>query len=238
MVRKIGKEAFEDLLSKAVPLSKFFFDNLLQRHTVSSNEGKAALKAEAMPLIEKIHGENQRDLLIDDLERFAGDINKRDEKKGIENANSRKSPRKTDFTVPQKFKQSPLRMMLRLLMDSPSLASQCPNVKLAPLKNTAISGIPLLIDLHAYCYANPKANTGMVLEAFREHPNIKHLAQLLESDLMSSDINMKAEYIGCFKKLINWHFTARLDELMAKAKFSELSDSEQKELNLLVMKLH
>lgn len=53
MVRKIGKDEFESLLNKAVPLSKFFFDNLLQRHLVSSNEGKAALKAEAMPLIEK-----------------------------------------------------------------------------------------------------------------------------------------------------------------------------------------
>ena len=38
-------------------------------------------------------------------------------------------------------------------------------------------------------YANPKANTGMVLEAFRDHANIKHLAQLLESDLLSGNMN-------------------------------------------------
>jgi DNA primase len=238
MVREIGKDAFEDLLKDAVPLSKFFFDNLFQRHSVSSNEGKAALKSEAMPLIEKIQGENQRDLLMDDLEKFAGDINRRDEKRGIENANSRKAPRKIDFKAPQKIKQSPLRMMLRLLMDSPQLASECQNVKFAAFKNTAISGMPLLCDLHAYCYANPKASTGMVLEAFREHPNIKHIAQLLESDLLSGNMNVKAEYLACFKKLISSHFSARLDELMAKAKFSELSEQEQQELTLLIKKLN
>ena len=46
LVRKIGKDIFEESLKNdAVPLSKFFFDNLLQRHHVSSNEGKAALKS-------------------------------------------------------------------------------------------------------------------------------------------------------------------------------------------------
>lgn len=238
MVRKVGKEAFEKLLQDAVPLSKFFFDNLFQRHSVSSNEGKAALKAEAMPLIEKIYGENQRDLLMDDLEKFAGDINKRDERKGIENANSRKAPRKIDFKTPQAIKQSPLRMMLRLLMDSPQLATECENVKFTPFKNTSISGVPLLIDLHGYCYANPKANTGMVLEAFRDHPNIKHLSQLLESDLLSGNMNIKAEYLACFKKLISSHFAARLDELMAKAKLSDLTEQEQQELTLLIRKLN
>ena len=238
MVRKIGKEAFENLLNDAVPLSKFFFDNLLQRHSVSSNEGKAALKAEAMPLIEKIQGENQRDLLSFDLSRLFGEEAKETLARDMKDANSRKAPQKIDYKTPQKIKQSPLRMMLLLLMDSPNLAYDCKNVQLAPLKNTAIPGIPLLIDLHAYCYANPKANTGMVLEAFRDHPNIKHLAQLLDSDLISPGVNVKSEYVGCFKKLLKWHFTARLDELMAKAKFSELSEQEQQELNLLVTKLN
>jgi len=237
MVRKIGKEAFENLLSRAVPLSKFFFDNLLQRHSIASNEGKAALKSEAMPLIEKIQGDTQRELLMFDLSKLFGEEAKETLARDIKNANSRKAPRKIDYQLPQKIKQSPLRMMLRLLMDSPNLASDCTNVKLAPLKNTAISGIPLLIDLHSYCYANPKASTGMVLEAFRDHPNSRHLAQLLESDVVSSDTSTKALYVDCFKNLIKWHFRARLDELEAKTKFSELTEQEQQELSLLMRKL-
>ena len=238
MVRKIGKEAFENLLSKAVPLSKFFFDNLLQRHSVGSNEGKSALKAEARPLIEKIHGDNQRELLMFDLSKLFGEEAKETLARDIKNANSRKAPRKIDYQAPQRIKQSPLRMMLRLLIDSPSLASECPNVKLTPLKNTAISGIPLLIDLHSYCYKNPNANTGMVLEAFREHPNIRQLAQLLESDVVARDTNVKILYKDCFKNLIKWHFRARIDELNAKTRFSELTEKEQQELNLLIKKLH
>jgi DNA primase len=177
-------------------------------------------------------------LLLFDLSKLFGEEAKETLARDIKNANSRRAPRKVDYQAPQKIKQSPLRMMLRLLMDSPKLASECPNVKLTTLKNTAISGIPLLIDLHSYCYANPKANTGMVLEAFREHPNIRHLAQLLENDVVSLDTNVKILYTDCFKNLIKWHFRARLDELEAKTKFSELSEQEQQELNLLMMKLH
>jgi DNA primase len=211
---------------------------LLQRHSVGSNEGKSALKAEAMPLIGKIQGQNQRELLMFDLSKLFGEEAKETLARDIKNANSRKAPRKIDYQAPQRIKQSPLRMMLRLLMDSPSLASECPNVKLTPLKNTAISGIPLLIDLHSYCYKNPKANTGMVLEAFREHPHIKHLSQLLESDVVALDTNVKILYKDCFKNLIKWHFRARIDELNAKTKFSELTEQEQQELNLLMKKLH
>jgi DNA primase len=238
MVRKVGKEAFEALLDQAVPLSKFFFDNLLQRHSVASNEGKAALKSEATPLINKIQGDNQRELLQIDLSRLFGEEAKETLARDIKDANSRKAPRKMDYQAPTKIKQSPLRMMLRLLLDQPALASENKGVQLAPLQQTAIPGIPLLIDLHSYCYANPKATTGMILEAFREHPNSKHLAQLLESDLIAQSMNLRAEYKDCYKKLLSWHFTARLDELMAKAKFSELSIDEQQELNLLVTKLN
>ena len=56
MVRKIGKMEFEKLIADAKPLSTFFFDALLAKHSVASIEGKAALKAEAMPLIEQIQG--------------------------------------------------------------------------------------------------------------------------------------------------------------------------------------
>ena len=126
--------------------------------------------------------------------------------------------------------------MLRLLMDQPSLASEYPKMQIAALRSTSISGIQMLSALHAFCLDYPGTNTAGVLEAFRKHPHAAHLAKLLEIQL-EDNLNVAAEYIECFKKLLRSHYETRLNELSAKATLSEgLSAAEQKELTLLLQK--
>jgi len=72
MVRQVGKDAFEEQLNKAVTLSTYFFESLMQQHSLGNIEGKAAFKAQALPLIEKIAGENQRELMMSELNRYCG----------------------------------------------------------------------------------------------------------------------------------------------------------------------
>ncbi|MEC9170308.1 MAG: DNA primase, partial [Pseudomonadota bacterium] len=43
MVRQVGKDAFMEMLDDAMPLSRFFFENLLKTHNVGTPEGKIAL---------------------------------------------------------------------------------------------------------------------------------------------------------------------------------------------------
>lgn len=236
MVRKIGKEAFEALLDDATPLSKFLFENLLSRHKVSSNEGKAALKAEALPLIQQVSGENQRLMLERDLSSIVGEQHQNQVARDIQEANKRSKPRHQDFATPDKMLHSPVRTMLCLLLDSPKLASEYPQVNINALANTSISGIDVLIELFNYALAHPQANTSHVLEAFREHRYASALGQLLSSELLSQNIDMGAEYLGCFKKLLDWHFSARIQELEYKAKFSSLNRAEEQELALLFSK--
>ena len=233
LVRKIGKEIFEENLKKdAVPLSKFFFDNLLQRHHVSSNEGKAALKAEAMPLIQKIVGDNIREILLSDLSNYMGDQNKHKYERDVAQANLRKVPKKLDFNTPNKSTISPIRMMIRLLLDDPSLAIKCQAADPTPLISLGIPGMAMLIALYQFCLNKPLANTAQVLEHFRHHPQSTQLAKLMMWEY--AEQNQTAVFKDSFAKLLDWHLNSRMDELFSKSRVSKLTDAEKQELNLLV----
>lgn len=233
LVRKIGKETFEEnLKNDAVPLSKFFFNNLLQRHHIGSNEGKAALKTEAMPLIEQIVGDNIREMLLSDLSNHMGDQNKHKYERDVAQANLRKTPKKLDFKTPNKSTISPVRMMIRLLLDDPSLAAKCHTADPAPLRSIDIPGITMLIELYQFCFSSPKANTAQVLEHFRHHSQSAQLAKLLMWEY--AEQNQQAVFEDSFAKLLDWHLQGRMDELFSKSRVSKLTDAEKQELNLLV----
>lgn len=234
MVRQVGKDAFEEQLNKAVTLSTYFFESLMQQHSLGNIEGKAAFKAQALPLIEKIAGENQRELMMSELNRYCGNSQAFEHEKNIADANKFKKPKQSEYKAPTTVKLSALRMMLRLLLDQPSLASKYKKIKMETLRNSSILGIDMLIELHQYCFSHPDANTASVLEAFREHPHAEHLANLLATQL-EEKLNIDAEYIQTSKRLLRAHFNARLDELTARANLpGGLSNSEQKELTLLL----
>ncbi|MEP7705083.1 DNA primase [Paraglaciecola sp. 25GB23A] len=233
LVRQIGKEAFEDKMQQeAMPLSRFFFDNLLQRHHVSSAEGKAALKAQAMPLIEQIVGENQRAILTNDLSAHMGDQNRHRLERDIAKANSHGTVKKVDFSTPNKSSMSPIRMMIRLLLDNPAIASDCTDADPRLLASTQIAGIELLNDVFTFCESHPQANTASVLEQFRHHPQSQHLAKLLNTEF--TEQNQLKVFQDSFSKLLEWHLQSRMDELMSMARLRKLTNEEKQELNLLV----
>ena len=68
MVRQVGKDAFMEMLNDAMPLSRFLFENLLKTHNVGTPEGKIALKKAAMPLIESTLGDDQKQMLLEELQ--------------------------------------------------------------------------------------------------------------------------------------------------------------------------
>jgi DNA primase len=233
LVRKIGKDAFEKKLSNdSVPLSKFFFDNLLQRHHVGSIEGKAALKSEAMPLIGQIIGDNIREILLSNLSNYMGDQNKHKYDRDVAQANLRKTPKKLDFNTPNKSTISPVRMMIRLLLDDPSLAIKCEAADPTPLGSVNILGIPVLIELYQFCLTKPTANTAQVLEYFRDHPESAQLAKLMVWEY--AEQNQVAVFEDSFAKLLDWHLQSRMDELFSKSRVSKLTNEEKQELNILI----
>jgi DNA primase len=234
MIRKIGKEAFETLIREAKPLSGFFFDILLKKYSIASIEAKAALKAEAVPLIQQILGENQRTMMMAQLKKLCKEGDGHDYDAEIKHANKQRKIKHTDFNAPATISLSPLRMMIRLLLESPNLASKVNIVKPNTLSTEKISGLAMLIEIHDYCLRVPHANTATLFEAFRAHPHIHHLSKLFAAPV-DSNIDLEAEYIACFSTLVKWQVNARLDELMAKQEFDPLTNDETEELKALLL---
>lgn len=234
MVRKVGKEAFETLLNdKAVPLSQFIFDNLLQRHSVATTEGKASLKAEAEPLISQIPGEFQKQMLMEVLSRHTGEYEKHRAQVVAKQANQQTGIAKVGYARPSKPNFSPGRMMLRLLLDSPQLAKACADITPQATQALNVGNLEMLVDVMQVALNNPQYSTAQMMEYYRSHPASRALGKLLSWDHAVSQENMATVYRDSFNRLINQHLEGRMEELLSKARQGNITNDEKKELTLL-----
>ena len=236
MVRKIGHDAFMELTDTAMPLSRFFFDSLLKTHQVGTPEGKMALKNAAQPLIEQVLGDDQRTLLREELAKHLGEYDRFRLQQDIAkaNQNSGKPGRSASQHGVQKTRLSPLRMMIRLLLDKPNLAAECEEVMPEILQSSGMPGMPVLLDVHDYCQGHPHANTAQVVENFRDHPHSSNITKLLLQEHLVADEDAQQVYTDCFAKLLDWHFDSRIETLISQSRVQPLTQSEKQELNLLM----
>lgn len=233
LVRQTGKDGFEEKLGDAVPLSKFFYDTLLQRHDVGTDEGKAALEHAAKQLIDKIQAENLVAILNEELrKKVRGSSYKADLLQDVQVANAMGRAPTKDFNRPAKTTQSPVRKLLRLLLLHPQLASQNAAVSPQALDPNLIPGLAVLRKLHHYCMQHPQANTGHILEHFREDEDGRHFPKLLQVDHGADDVKPEKQFRDSFNRVIEQQLHARFEQLRAKG--SDLTAEEKQEFKLLI----
>ncbi|MBU3021020.1 DNA primase [Aestuariibacter sp. A3R04] len=234
MVRKIGTDAFLKLTDNALPLSRFFLESLLKNHEVGTPEGKMAMKAAAQPLIDQVLGDNQRDMLQEELAKHVGEYDRFRLQQDIQQA--RQSSQRPVYTGKnqQKTQISPVRTMVRLLLDNPALAHKHPSCTPKVLANSGVSGIHVLIDIHDFCLHHPRATTAQVLENFRNHPHSAVIAKLLLQEHLIREDDADTVYCDSFARLLDWHFDSRIETLISRSRVQPLSQQEKTELTLLM----
>lgn len=232
LIRQTGKDEFErQIRADSVPLSRFFFDRLIEQHDVGSAEGKAALVQSASRYIEQIKAENLVQLLEEELrKKTKGSSYKADILQDVKKANERKTSRDLDHSMPSKISMSPVRKLLRLLLLHPNLAAQYPVVDPGALDPGLIKGLEMLITMHAFCRDEAPRSTGQVLEYFRDDPQAKFLHKLLQIDHEADEIRPEKLYRDSFNRLIEQQLNARYEQLRAK---HQLNDEEKQEYKLL-----
>lgn len=237
MVRKVGADSLLSMLNDdALPLSRFFFETLLKEHEVGTPEGKLALKAAAQPLIDTVLGDNQRAMLAEELAKHTGEYDRFRLQQDIAQANqksSRPGGTSTRHAV-QKTRLSPVRTLVRLLLDSPSLAGRCEEVMPALLANSGIAGITLLSDIHQYCLNNRQATTAQLIENFRDHPHSSAIAKLLQQEHLVNEADEERVFTDSFARLLDWHFDSRIETLLSRSRVQPLSRAEKEELTMLM----
>ncbi|PAW11325.1 MULTISPECIES: DNA primase [Vibrio] len=228
-VRKYGKQAFEQQIEQATPLSSYLFDNLIELHQINlgNNEGKSALRAYASALIDKIPDPYFQEL----LEKLL------DERTGFDNR-LRQPRKKSNETRPQphkEIKRTPMREVIALLIQNPSYAQMVPD--LSSVRDLSIPGLSLFVDVLDKCQVHPHINTGQLLEHWRNSQNETLLSRLASWDIPLVEDNLEEIFLDSLDKIIAQCVEKQIENLQAKARSVGLSAEEKRELLALMLDL-
>lgn len=224
LVRKEGKQGFEQRIDQALSLSTFLFDTLLPQVDLRTPEGKTKLSVLALPLISQIPGETLRIYLRKQLGQKLGilddvQLDKLLPKVSIDN----QIPNK-----PLQLKQTKMRLLIGLLVQYPQLAALVPTTQ--GLENITQPGISLFIELVKTCQANPALTTGQLVEHYRNNKLSKHLETLAIWNHMITEDMIETTFVDTLTNLYDSLLEQRLETLIAQDRTRGLSSEERKEL--------
>lgn len=232
LVRREGEQAFADLIGSAVPLSQFFFHRLQQQFPPDTVENKAALKATAMPMINRIKGDNQRRLMLNELNRLIGDANT----SSAQRQNHRGQPPSALTQLPTHH-MTPIRRMIQLLLWKPSLVNELPSFDINAFLYPENAGIRLLAKLFTLIKEQTDISTVDLLQKMQDHPAQKLLYQLAAAENLDDEADFAERFYEAFLKELDAQLSQRIDELYQISKSRELNQSESQELTLLLKQL-
>lgn len=227
-VRKEGKSGLEAYLAKALSLSDFLFNSLLTQVDLSTKEGKSKLASLAIPLINQIPG----DMLRLYLRNILG------QKLGILDPSQLESmlPTKATNSAPKvqqpKVKQTPMRLLIALLLQNPNLVELVPDLR--PLAVLNESGFELFVELVEVCRERTGIAMGQLLEYWRDKPQYRPLEILANWDHLVSPENVEMTFIETLDFLYRKLVEQRIEFLMAQDRTSGLSLTEKQELVTLL----
>lgn len=227
LVQQEGKTQFEQRLSQADDFTKVLFNKLSQEVDLTLDSGKAKLLSAALPLIEKIPSEFYQENILEQLGRLIG--------RTREQLNSRLKTPKQQHAVERKFKITPMRQAIGILIQHPQLAKSVPH--LPELAQMNIAGIGLLLRLQERALQKDNANTAVLLESFRDSDDYEPLVKLATWQHQISDERLETVFQNTFKFIEDQCLNYRLETLLIKDKTQGLSSDEKLECHLLMTAL-
>ena len=173
MVRKHGKEIFEQQIENAHPLSKFFFNHFTSEINLGSLDGRARLVEQCQPFIESIPQGVFRDMMTSRLETLA--------------QHRLQSHFQATLTAPDANQlrgkpiqeRTAMRTAMAHLVQNPALVGQLEGVdELAGLGNDDIRGVEIFLELVDFCNKRPNITTAQLIELWYDHAALPHLQKL------------------------------------------------------------
>lgn len=228
LVREEGKEAFIARLKNATPLHRFFFDTLSKDINLQSPAGKTQLINLAKPFLLKMPEGPYKQLITDDLARLTH----------IES--HRITLLMTDKEEPSPVEQkaiarTPLRLAIALLLQNPEMyALSVEQIDPSLFDDKEHYVLLKLLDKLA---SNPKANTAILLEAWREDAYFDSINKLAAWDHQVPEEELNREFIDIMLFLQRQNRERLIHQLIDKSRQQGLNESEKIYLqNMLALK--
>lgn len=222
LIRKEGKEGFEQRMHAATPLSTFFFQAISAQCDLSSIDGRARFINQATEHLKQLPPGTFQQMMFDELAKKAR----------IDSAQL-KQPKKTPSKTPTPQKArtpSTLRLAIMLLVQEPQLAADLHE----PIPALELTGIDLFMELIENIKEFSIGNTGALLEYWRDRKEQKLLEKLAREEHMIPATGTKSEFLGAVERLKKLAHHQQIERLLAKASQNSLSPEEKQYLHELI----
>ena len=227
MVATEGREAFEQRLNTALPLSEYLVQELSSQADLAHADGRARFAAAARPLVAKVPQGVYRELL---MQRIADEIGLAPERLDSLWAEGGTMPAAAPAAASTRSPSAPrarlstgrgslVQQAVEILLFAPELASKVSEAQRRSIAALGQSGSEFLCELIASLATAPAQNAGQVIERFREHPFGRHLEKLAARELLISDRGaLASQLLGILERLITEELhRQRFDSLMGGA---------------------
>ena len=232
-IRAEGKDAFEILLQKAVPLHELLFTTLMKDIDTTDLTGKNRLIHMTKPYLAKIPDCPYKALLMSELARLTHIDQHRIEQ--LLEAPPPPQVEKPDHPAPH-WQRTPLRIALALLIQNPRLFTQdLPKID----GSTSTDPDQILITvLMQHLAQQPQLNTATLVEHFRDTPWFEVLGQLAAWDHQVPDQAQASELTEMLRFLAKKTRESLIQSLIGKSKQQELSAQERQALQKMLRERH
>ncbi len=236
-VRKHGKAAFEELLARADPLSRFLIDELRANVDINASEGRAKLLQQAKPLVKQIAAPMLSLMIRKELAQVTGVLQQ--ELDGQFEIKKQFPAPSAPARRPVLATPSILRTVLELVVAEPRFAAQVGHEDLhlglgvPGLDQEDLQALGAVVD--AISVGDERINLG---EAFRDTPH-EAAVRNAEAGAMRwqeralAPAEIEAEFSGAWRQALDRIRRARITALLEKSRLQGLSAEDQAQYRLL-----
>ena len=239
-----GKQAFEQRLEGALPLSEYLVQEITAQADLAHADGRARFAEIARPLVARIPEGMYRELLIERLaEAIRLPSNRLKELWAAANTaaparrdeSARESPRSAPRAGQSAGRGGLMRQAVLTLVHHPRIATELAAADLETLAELDEPGADILRALIEDLRRTPCTSTGQLLERWRDRPEAERLNRLAAIETLIADAAAALrEFRNALSRMQAEQWKRRLDLLLEKEKAEGLAADERQELQRLI----
>jgi len=236
-----GRDAFEQRLTAAVPLSEYLVRELSEQSDLGHADGRARFAESARPLYQKLPAGVYRELLLGRLAQVVGLAPERlealwSEKPGAAGAAAAAPPPAPAARARTGGGRGSLvRQAIVRLVHFPAIATEVSAAERSALDSSEEAGIALLRELLDNLREQPAQISAQVIQRWAGREGGESLQKLLEREEVITDAAAAAgELRAALAKLADLAAERRLQALEARSRGGSLTAEEMKEFQRLI----
>ena len=229
-VKNNGKEAFFNLAKNSKSLSDYFFETIKSYDDLSSIEGRTSVSKFALPFIKSISNETLKQAYINEVSKVCNiDFAKLIEGKQSNNARAIPSD--------EKVKADSKSILKKAVMGIFSSLIQYPELSKSNLFNLikSDSNFSFILEIKEIFINNPDLSNSLILDKIKNEKIRNVFGEVLVSEIKMTEPDAQAMMKDCIE-LICQSYSEREELLREKYTMHELSSSEKRELQQIILK--